>query len=54
MRESTDTIGYLEQEPQLDEKMTVLDIVKEGAGEEGGDGAKGDSTNEKKDDSEKK
>lgn len=27
------TIGYLEQDPQLDPEKTVLDIVKEGAGE---------------------
>ena len=27
------TVGYLEQEPQLDESKTVMDIVKEGAAE---------------------
>ncbi|NVK29162.1 MAG: ATP-binding cassette domain-containing protein, partial [Flavobacteriia bacterium] len=27
------TVGYLEQEPQLDESKTVIDIVREGAGE---------------------
>jgi ATP-binding cassette ChvD family protein len=27
------TVGYLEQEPQLDESKTVIDIVKEGAAE---------------------
>ncbi|HNU59192.1 MAG TPA: ATP-binding cassette domain-containing protein, partial [Aquaticitalea sp.] len=27
------SVGYLEQEPQLDEDKTVLDIVKEGAAE---------------------
>ena len=27
------TVGYLEQEPQLDEEKTVIDIVKEGAAE---------------------
>lgn len=27
------TVGYLEQDPQLDPEKTVLDIVKEGAGE---------------------
>lgn len=27
------SVGYLEQEPQLDETKTVMDIVKEGAGE---------------------
>src|SRR5699024_2994053 len=27
------TVGYLPQEPQLDEDKTVLDIVKEGVGE---------------------
>src|SRR5210317_2633470 len=25
------TVGYLEQEPQLDDEKTVLDVVKEGA-----------------------
>ena len=28
------TIGYLEQEPKLDDSKTVMDIVKEGAGEQ--------------------
>ena len=27
------SVGYLEQEPQLDPEMTVLDVVKEGAAE---------------------
>ena len=27
------SVGYLEQEPQLDDKKTVLDVVKEGAAE---------------------
>ena len=27
------TVGYLEQEPQLDENKTVLEVVKEGAAE---------------------
>ena len=27
------TVGYLEQEPQLDEEKTVLEVVKEGVGE---------------------
>ena len=27
------TVGYLEQEPQLDESKTVMEIVKEGASE---------------------
>jgi len=29
------TVGYLEQEPQLDPEKTVLEIVKEGAAETG-------------------